>query len=611
MQIRLHGEAVGTADETSPSAATNVEVASDSAPSDGVVATPAIADRKLQELLHEQQLTIANLQEQIAAQEATLAVAAAKGSARADMEQSTSAPLPAEDQASTPQGEPPETAAVEHHPAAAPTPALTPTPAPESIETATSTSAAPWKIAAVGDMRKEIGRLSAQLADAAHTEQNLRSQIDAAETAKQLLQHDIQLKERSLLTSKAAPTLQEAKYGGAVESRDTLRQQMLQVVDHTLGDVSVATTAVTSVSRVERAQLHEAGVHDTCASVLVPNEVIGVPVDLTLEANDGLQVSEIIVRAVGITPRSEWTARRVYFVVQFYHFAPAVSEAVTVEPDDAQDGKQASYHFVRESQTSLEDTDSDEEHVSMKFVVDGSSGSGCDSSSPQVSESRRLAAYLCSGAMHLEVWDADTLLPLGSIKTSLSGLLRQGQPSVNSTLQLDLRTDRLPGGGGGKICGTMQLSVANIGRMSSNAGASLAKAVRRDDTVTVGPIVSAVVPTSRKGRVRHRQRAAQIAVSVAEASQAPTVSEEERKLTRLRRVVATRLPDEQDQGGADANIERLEQLQRMEIHRGQDRDMHIADALHTSITRRLRLNTRFGETSFFEFIFQNPFATNR
>ena len=320
---------------------------------------------------------------------------------------------------------------------------------------------------------------------------------------------------------------------------------------------------------------------------------------------------------MGFTPAAEWTAKNVYFVVQFYHFAPAVTSTVAVQAiEDAEDSAEVTHVFVKPDAATATEDGEEAKGVKVIFTVKGGQLRG----ETAVAESRRLASYLCTGALHMELWDADTLLPIGSLKAQLGGLLRQGQASVESTMQLDVRSERLPGGGGGVIAGTLQLRVANIGRMAMDAAAELGKRVREDDNVTTGALVSGVVAAATVGgdRMRYRSKASAFAsdpsVEGGEAVEpGKVVSDEERKMTRLHKLTAARAARDKDAGKEttqEVDIERVERMQQMDIERERTRQLRISKALKESLTRTLRLQTRFGESSFFEYVFQNPYPTN-
>ena len=577
-QIEGGASTVGT---LAPSGATQAQATvGDGAEPGDAVATQPIADASVQHQLHRQQQQIARLEAELAS-----SVTVEAASTTAPLKQSSSPP-----------------AAVE--------------PVAETIEAATSTASAPWKEAAYDSMRAEVVRLSEELAQKKEVEDKLRVKMQKAETAQHQLEAEIQSDEQARNINSAVASLGMETV--AANPSDALRAQMLQIVDNELGEFCV--TPVESVPRAVRAELHAAGVPDD--NVNATGSAFGKPVDLELEEKDALQESEIVIQMMGMTPSSGWTAKRIYFVVQFYHFAPAVTAVVEIKPateghETGQEG--VSHNFVNSAANSTQSDIDQNKGPTLSFSVQGNSLLQSDAAH-RIPESRRLAAYLCSGALHLEVWDADALIPLGSLKASFGGLLRQGRPSVQSTFELDLRPLNLAGSGeAGKKCCTMQLSVSNNGKMSRDA-TGLAHALRDSGNVIVGPIVSGVVPKATlQGRSRHRQRAPLFASSASEQQPescppVAAISEEERKLARLHRLTVARAAQGQENAGGAAgsgmDIERLERLQNMDMEREHTRDSRITKSLHVSITRRLRLPAHMGRVGFFEFAFENPFSTN-
>ena len=526
----------------------------------GVVVTVPLADANTQALLHEQQLQIASLKQLLE--------------------------TPVEHSLSKPDEEPDSL------------------PKRSANEVATSTSTAPWKLEQYDAMRTEVKRLSEELARRSVVEDQLKIKMDAAEGSNQQLQRDLAAQERSLSVENSVSAAASVK---PLVSVETTRDEMLQLIENELGDYRV--TPMQPVARATRAEIVDAGVPD----IIETNRSgaggsIGEPVDLALEENDALQESEIVVHATGLTPAANWTTTRLYFVVQFYHFAPAVSEVVTVRPASeghapGQEG--IAHNFANSDSESQTDRDGNPIGVKLTFTVKCRAARDDTAGAPP--ESRRLASYLCSGALHLEAWDADSLLPLGSLRASLAGLLRQGRPSVQSSVELDLRSFNFTAANdGGRKSATLQLSVSNNGKMSRNAADDLVQAVREEGNVTVGPVVSGVVPkVTLQGRSRHRQRAT-LFVSTAPSDKSgsalvPTaVSEDERKLARLHRLTAAQIAQGKEvTGPGNVVVERWEHLQQMDREREQTRDSRIAKSLHTSITRKLRLLTRFGEVGFF------------
>lgn len=197
----------------------------------------------------------------------------------------------------------------------------------------------------------------------------------------------------------------------------------------------------------------------------------------------------------------------------------------------------------------------DSASLSISFIVPGH-GSGRES----------LAPYLCTGAFHVEAWDADTCMPMGSLRATLESLLRQGKDSVETTLEAELRFDRLPGGGGGAPSGSLQLRLANVGRMAAVDGPAsvssmlMSRVRNANSSVSEGHLISGVVTSAPlNGRIRHRTKAsrlteAQIAAAVEAAAggaKPPAVSDQELKLARLRKLtVLSAAREKENLGGA-------------------------------------------------------------
>ncbi len=504
-------------------------------------------------------------------------------------------------------------------------------PAKENIvpktERSTSLSGAPWVGGDISDAQVEVARLSAQIRAKTEAEEDLLQQLSKLEATKEQLAHDYQEQERSLKIAEATAAGIPREIAKMTEpnTAEELRTQMMKIVDAEIGGGEFEVSPAEPVPRKARAELYNAGVPEIVDTEHVGGMMqsgrISAPVDLSLEESDTLQDNELIFQCMGFTPTSDWTAKNVYFVVQFYHFPPAVTETVAVQPieDESND---ATHIFVKTNAAAAstgEAESADAKGVKVSFTVKGGQLRG----ETAVAESRRLASYLCTGALHIEMWDADALLPIGSLKAQLGGLLRQGQASVESTMQLDVRSERLPGGGGGVTAGTLQLAVANIGRMAIDAAAELGKRVREDDNITTGHLVSGVVANATaEGRMRYRSRASPFAsdASAADAGgkgeaveAGKVVSDEERKMMRLHKLTAARAARNKDAGketGEEIDIERVERMQKMNVERERTRQLRIAKALKESLTRTLRLQTRFGEASFFEYVFQNPYSTN-
>ena len=67
--------------------------------------------------------------------------------------------------------------------------------------------------------------------------------------------------------------------------------------------------------------------------------------------------------------------------------------------------------------------------LAYKYTVDTSIVPG---------ETRLFPEYLKERTLYIEVWDSDSLLPMGTIAVELAGLLRQGEKIVKSALEYDV-----------------------------------------------------------------------------------------------------------------------------------------------------------------------------
>eukprot|EP01052_Picozoa_sp_SAG31_P028175 SAG31_NODE_2697_length_5227_cov_1.318643_2_plen_187_part_00 len=159
---------------------------------------------------------------------------------------------------------------------------------------------------------------------------------------------------------------------------------------------------------------------------------------ISIEQNDKLNENEVTVQRLIITPGAGWTSKRLYFVIQFFDFGSAVTQTVELKPVGADDefGTETPHALLKQAvETSAASPDASEgASLSVKFTVPGY-GSG----------RTPLAPYLCMGTFHVEAWDADSLMPMGSLRATLEPLLRQGKDSVETTIDAELQLDRLPG----------------------------------------------------------------------------------------------------------------------------------------------------------------------
>lgn len=211
--------------------------------------------------------------------------------------------------------------------------------------------------------------------------------------------------------------------------------------------VSGGATHYRDLTRGSRSRLSRHGIDLSGSDILSPASGIPIskpqprllgqkslPIDLELEACDPLALSEVSFMfagfrplnpvATGITlsePSKNSSVKSVYFTFQFYTCAATKTEAHRLLPADP-----GSIHVLcRDESHSRENPP-----VAYRFFID------CSSSSPL--EPMEFAQYLASGTLQIDVWDAESLLLIGSSRFPLRRLLRQGQGSSRAALECDV-----------------------------------------------------------------------------------------------------------------------------------------------------------------------------
>lgn len=220
-------------------------------------------------------------------------------------------------------------------------------------------------------------------------------------------------------------------------------------------------------------------------------------VDLELEARDELSVHEISLQFAGFrygpppdnsggamskspailsvpqplastNGRPEHAPRAVYFSYQFFTCQPTRTEAMKLTPTT--EPGQVSV-LVRDTvRTNYHGMDYDEPALVLRYIID------CSRSSPF--EAIEFAEYMADKSLYIDVWDADSLLPIGTYGIPLRMLMRQGALSVKHAIECDVinyeTVAPVHGGitsmtimeGGpisGELVGSVQMIISNYG----------------------------------------------------------------------------------------------------------------------------------------------------
>ncbi|GLD97201.1 hypothetical protein PINS_up005884 [Pythium insidiosum] len=187
---------------------------------------------------------------------------------------------------------------------------------------------------------------------------------------------------------------------------------------------SSSTSSTTALSRASKALLMRHGfleAHDTTVSKASDRDpqakTATRPLDLHKELSDSYQAHEIRFHfaALRVATDSAFPSSRVYFTFQFYRFAPTRTERLRLR--DAFETTTSS----RASRMLLLMRESPANRPSLAIQFDVDTTATLDPLEP-----RRFLEYLLHKSLVVDVWDADSLLPLGSASLPLRELLRQG-----------------------------------------------------------------------------------------------------------------------------------------------------------------------------------------
>lgn len=206
-----------------------------------------------------------------------------------------------------------------------------------------------------------------------------------------------------------------------------------------------------------------------------------VVVDIDREARDELSLHEVNIQfagyRVGPAPKksasgapvmNHYAPKSVYFSFQFYSCMATRTEIMRLLP--AEPGQLCV--LARDEAYARDETP-----LTLRFLVD------CSTASPN--EAVEFAEYMAHCSLYVDVWDADSLLHLGTCGIPLRRLMRQGQAMTKLAAECDVINAELgaisqtQGGisstiiaeGGpmsGSVVGAVQVILSNTGREGKN-----------------------------------------------------------------------------------------------------------------------------------------------
>ncbi|XP_062821789.1 nephrocystin-4 isoform X2 [Anolis carolinensis] len=376
--------------------------------------------------------------------------------------------------------------------------------------------------------------------------------------------------------------------------------------------------------------------------------------DPQTEEADLLQSNEIVLQFLAFTripqgpAAAETRPESAYFTFQFYRFPPVTTPRLQlVKPDSSRAASPgASTHLlVQINQDGTLNLGSP--GFQLRYMV--------DPGFLKAGEQQWFLRYLSQHSLHIDAWDGDSLLLLGSTAVKMKHLLRRGRTAVQvhhelEVLAMEYKQDATvasgdafqhgsvkPIGVEASVRGRLHLSLANIGhlceqrlRKSPALPASRSRVVSSHDGTSGfhgGSLLSLNTPAA--GNVCQAQKLADMDSELAamlfsrlrEASAAFQHSSREASATRRRkmeRMLSVRRRESQEGGGGrkkaslilgrhEDRVQHSRDLQLIEAYRERIKAESIAGMLSHAITSRHTLYATFGTAQFFEFALKNPY----
>lgn len=354
-----------------------------------------------------------------------------------------------------------------------------------------------------------------------------------------------------------------------------------------------------------------------------------LPIHLDTETVDQLLSNEIVIQFLAL---SRCYNRSAFFSFQFYRFPQVTTERVYLKDTD---GQSQGIPCVLQK-FNKDGLPSDESPgLMLRYLL--------DPSYMQPGEGRVFSHYLLSQSLHIDVWDGDSLLLIGSTSLKLKHLLRQGREAVIVAHELDVVStefseeaamqsgDMTRTGIKSAVEAKLHLRVANIGHTSEGPKGKLGTVPKKLSTVVISETVRETgAANTLTGNKSTKIKAKQMAECDAELS-AVLFSRQEKiakddqpvretdaiRKRKLERMQAVRQIQGADTSTGNLIIQKEEKLQRtrdlktIQLYREKLRHERILSSLAGNITTSHTIYPSFGRVEFFEFVLRNPYSTDQ
>ncbi|KXZ51260.1 hypothetical protein GPECTOR_13g747 [Gonium pectorale] len=201
-------------------------------------------------------------------------------------------------------------------------------------------------------------------------------------------------------------------------------------------------------SRVLLQQLHDAGMLDALPADVQallrrrgpPRGPSATPIDLAIEARDPRVASDVVLQFLAYrhhdTLNAPTNLKSLYLTFQFYHFPPTTTDIGFLLPIRLEDDSVDSTCVLVPSDPARKGAG-----LVYKYVVDGGMEaipSGQTAQQAGFEAAMQFAQYLGAKTLHLDVWDGESLLQLGTASVDLQPLLRQGREFAELLLEVPI-----------------------------------------------------------------------------------------------------------------------------------------------------------------------------
>eukprot|EP00062_Callorhinchus_milii_P012724 gi/632960062/ref/XP_007895981.1/ PREDICTED: nephrocystin-4 isoform X2 [Callorhinchus milii] len=436
----------------------------------------------------------------------------------------------------------------------------------------------------------------------------------------------------------------------AEQGFDQLRELPFTPVHAPVIALGTQTRSRSVTSRAALAQMRTVGFPEILddnkelAEVLDPQDAANL--NLQKEEADYLQCNEIILQFLAFTriPQDSLWPRLIYFSFQFYRFPPVITRQLQlVKAGSVEASGNMPLILIPVNKDGSINTASP--GLELKYMV--------EPSFLKQGEQRWFIRYLAMQTLQIDVWDAESLLLMGSAAVELKHLLRQTRSAVQVTHELEVITTEfsqdapMPSGdltrhGAVKPFGVTTLTkgrlhmrLGNIGHVSEQrkSSHSLPSSHSRVISSHEGPsgfpggsLSNQNVKVLKAHNTFRAQRlsdldselASLLVTRLKESSISVQQGRNEMDAVRqrkLERMLAVRQFESSNSasssrshilGRREERIQHTRDLQIIEAYREQTKTASIVNMLHQAITTQYTMYATLGTAEFFEFSLKNP-----